>query len=71
MFSNEQLLIELWGPEFRNDNNLLHSSMARLRQGLGPTAAGLIRSQRRLGYCLVRAPEVPSHRTRTPETRNT
>jgi DNA-binding winged helix-turn-helix (wHTH) protein len=47
----EELLSQVWGPEYRDDVQLLRTWMSRLRHKLGEeTARGFIRTIPKTGY---------------------
>ncbi|MFW5748629.1 MAG: winged helix-turn-helix domain-containing protein [Chloroflexota bacterium] len=50
----ETLLSEIWGPEFRNEKDILWVNISRLRKKLGSTADGqtYIQTRPRVGYML-------------------
>jgi two-component system KDP operon response regulator KdpE len=55
----EELLTRVWGPEYRNDIQILRTWLSRLRRKLqsGPQSPQLIRTIPKTGYIIDRPPE--------------
>ncbi len=59
LLTYDQLLTRVWGPEYRDDTQLLRTWVSRLRSKIEVNAStALIRTMPKTGYIMERPPEV-------------
>ncbi len=52
VLTHEELLIKVWGPEYRDSNHYLHVYLGRIRKKLGPELDSLLETVPGVGYIL-------------------
>ncbi len=55
--THEELLVKVWGPEYRDSNHYLHVYLGRIRKKLGPELDSLLETVPGVGYILHSAAE--------------
>jgi two-component system KDP operon response regulator KdpE len=57
VLTHEELLVKVWGPEYRDSNHYLHVYLGRIRKKLGPDLDSLLETVPGVGYILHSAAE--------------
>jgi two-component system KDP operon response regulator KdpE len=57
VLTHEELLVKVWGPEYRDSNHYLHVYLGRIRKKLGPELDSLLETVPGVGYILHSAAE--------------
>jgi two-component system KDP operon response regulator KdpE len=52
ILTHEELLVKVWGPEYRDSNHYLHVYLGRIRKKLGPELDSLLETVPGIGYIL-------------------